>query len=84
MCTFYFIDHNESFLLNNKEKNQFNILNFINKTMFHSFELNQTRPGNKILLVDHHTCLNTSILLKNMLFITCYAYVSGPCKHTNQ
>ena len=81
MCTLYFTDHNESFWLNNKENNQLYILNFKNKTMFQSFELNQTWPGNKILLVGYHICLNTIILLKNMLSITYYACVSGPCKH---
>ena len=46
-CAFYFINHNKSSRLNDKENNQFKILNFVNKKMFHSFELNQTRSSVK-------------------------------------
>ena len=35
LCTVYFIDNNKSTQLNAKENDQFKILNFINKTMFH-------------------------------------------------
>ena len=45
MCIFYFIDHKKSSRLNDKENDQFKTLNCINKTMFHSFELNQTRSS---------------------------------------
>ena len=38
LCTFYFIDNNKSSRLDDKENDQFKILNFINNTMFHSLE----------------------------------------------
>ena len=47
MYTFYFKDNNKSSRLINKESNQLKFLNFIVKTMFPSFEINQTRSQNK-------------------------------------
>ena len=47
LCTFYFIDNNKNYRLNYIENDQIKVLNFINKTMFHSLEPNQTRSSLK-------------------------------------
>ena len=52
-CTFKFKDHKINYRFNNKEINQLNFLNFISKTMFHLFVINQTRDpqlNNKIFI----------------------------------
>ena len=45
--------------------------------MFHLFELNQTRSGNKILLVDYlHVLIQEFYWKKHVIY---YAYVSNAC-----